>query len=178
MNDFQINALLALDAKRNLDQAADAVKALDNFCCDVMLVFADIVHGSGTYIYSFCHEHSTLSVCTLSLRSCVRAHLRLENYFRKIEIQGSIGTLADFPTDVVSFTNMFRWCWLLKVLRSSKGKSSLSLLRKLAQSSGKKLLRSWRVRNGAAITTRGARTMRHALGKAVLPADFGPRNDI
>ncbi|CAI5512186.1 unnamed protein product [Closterium sp. Naga37s-1] len=42
LNDLQINTLLALDARRFLLRAGESVKALDNFCCNVQAVFADI----------------------------------------------------------------------------------------------------------------------------------------
>ncbi|GJP73670.1 hypothetical protein CLOP_g4365, partial [Closterium sp. NIES-67] len=42
LNDLQINTLLALDARRYLLRAGESVKTLDNFCCNVQAVFADV----------------------------------------------------------------------------------------------------------------------------------------
>lgn len=47
LNNVQISALLALDARRALDRAANDVKSLDDQCCPIMSVFGDIQHSSG-----------------------------------------------------------------------------------------------------------------------------------
>ncbi|BBN11209.1 hypothetical protein MPTK1_5g10000 [Marchantia polymorpha subsp. ruderalis] len=48
LNNLQITALLALDAQRALDRAAENVKPLDDFCCSVQAVFADVQHSVGS----------------------------------------------------------------------------------------------------------------------------------
>ncbi|KAL2609797.1 hypothetical protein R1flu_028370 [Riccia fluitans] len=47
LNNIQISGLLLLDAKRALDRAAEHVKPLNDFCCKVQAIFADIQHSSG-----------------------------------------------------------------------------------------------------------------------------------
>jgi hypothetical protein len=51
VNTIQMSALLTFDAKRDLDRAAHYVKSLDEQCCDVMAVFADIQHSGGKDVY-------------------------------------------------------------------------------------------------------------------------------
>ncbi|CAK9866040.1 unnamed protein product [Sphagnum jensenii] len=51
LNNFQISALLALDAKRVLDRAANSVASLDDLCCSVMAVFGDIQHSAGSEVF-------------------------------------------------------------------------------------------------------------------------------
>ncbi|KAG6547784.1 hypothetical protein Mapa_010597 [Marchantia paleacea] len=48
LNNLQITALLAVDAQRALDRAAENVKPLDDFCCSVQAVFADVQHSVGS----------------------------------------------------------------------------------------------------------------------------------
>jgi len=43
--DIQITSLLVLDSKRALDKAAESVEPLDDFCCDLQAVFADVQHS-------------------------------------------------------------------------------------------------------------------------------------
>lgn len=47
LNNFQITALLVLTTKRALDLAASKAQALDNWCCDIQKVFADLALTSG-----------------------------------------------------------------------------------------------------------------------------------
>ncbi|KAL3678739.1 hypothetical protein R1sor_021695 [Riccia sorocarpa] len=47
LNNLQISGLLLLDSKRALDRASESVKPLNDFCCSVQAVFADIQHASG-----------------------------------------------------------------------------------------------------------------------------------
>lgn len=52
LNTVQISALLALDARRDLNRAAHYVKVLDELCCDVAAVCGDIQHSGGNLIFS------------------------------------------------------------------------------------------------------------------------------
>lgn len=52
VNTIQMSALLTFDAKRDLDRAAHYVKSLDEQCCDVMAVFADIQHSGGNSLFA------------------------------------------------------------------------------------------------------------------------------
>ncbi|CAM6098696.1 unnamed protein product [Calypogeia fissa] len=45
--DIQITALLTLDAKRALNKVTESVEGLEDLCCDVQAVFADIQHSIG-----------------------------------------------------------------------------------------------------------------------------------
>lgn len=45
--DIQITTLLTLDGQRALTKAGEDLQGLDNFCCDVQAVFADIQHSLG-----------------------------------------------------------------------------------------------------------------------------------
>eukprot|EP00850_Spirogloea_muscicola_P003759 SM000015S01259 [mRNA] locus=s15:822562:823843:- [translate_table: standard] len=47
LNDLQINALLALDARRYLNYAYKAAHALDDWCCEVQAVFAELAFAAG-----------------------------------------------------------------------------------------------------------------------------------
>ncbi|KAL3695900.1 hypothetical protein R1sor_009976 [Riccia sorocarpa] len=48
LNHMQISGLLILDAKRALDRAGENIKRLDDFCCSMKAVFADIQHTAGS----------------------------------------------------------------------------------------------------------------------------------
>ncbi|KAH8934987.1 hypothetical protein BDL97_17G008200 [Sphagnum fallax] len=48
LNSVQISALLTVDTKRALDRAANSVASLDDQCCEVMAVFGDIQHSTGS----------------------------------------------------------------------------------------------------------------------------------
>ncbi|GAQ87434.1 hypothetical protein KFL_003520130 [Klebsormidium nitens] len=47
LNDLQITALLTISVKRGLDEAAECVRALDNFSCDIQVVLLDLVFAKG-----------------------------------------------------------------------------------------------------------------------------------
>ncbi|KAL2649409.1 hypothetical protein R1flu_017537 [Riccia fluitans] len=48
LTDMQITGLLAVDAKRALNRAAENVNGLNKFCCSLRAVFADIQHTVGS----------------------------------------------------------------------------------------------------------------------------------
>ncbi|KAL2607755.1 hypothetical protein R1flu_026328 [Riccia fluitans] len=48
LNSMQITELLLLDAKRALDRVGENIQRLDQFCCSMKAVFADIQHTAGS----------------------------------------------------------------------------------------------------------------------------------
>lgn len=47
LNDVQISALLLADTKRKLDEVAETVHKLDDLCCDIQAVLADLDWSMG-----------------------------------------------------------------------------------------------------------------------------------
>ncbi|KAL2607757.1 hypothetical protein R1flu_026330 [Riccia fluitans] len=48
LNSMQITELLMLDAMRALNRVGENIRRLDNFCCSMKAVFADIQHTAGS----------------------------------------------------------------------------------------------------------------------------------
>ncbi|KAL3675409.1 hypothetical protein R1sor_025357 [Riccia sorocarpa] len=48
LNSMEITGLLIHDAKRALDRVRDNIQRLDNFCCSMRAIFADIQHTVGS----------------------------------------------------------------------------------------------------------------------------------